>query len=45
MNNFPKIEGGYVKCIWEEVATATKVKWLVKDGVVVVVAIILKWQV
>jgi hypothetical protein len=34
--------GGYAINMREEVATATKVKWLVMDEVVVVVAIVLK---
>jgi hypothetical protein len=31
--------------MWEEVVTVTKVKWWVKDGVVVVVVIVLEWLV
>jgi hypothetical protein len=36
------IEDGFLINMWEEVATATKVKWWVKDGVVFVVVIILE---
>jgi hypothetical protein len=39
------IMGGYVINTQEEVATVTMVKWLVLEGVVVVVAIILERRV
>jgi hypothetical protein len=39
------IEDGYVINMQEEVVTAMKVKWWVKDRVVVVAVIILEWLV
>jgi hypothetical protein len=37
--------GDYTINMWEEVATATKVKWWVMDDVVVVTGIVLEWLV